>query len=110
MTGDLYVFLQRQKLLVTFRSLIGHDCVTPFQAVVVLKAHRGLYNRSAELVKLNRGKLKNISSAFSGLDSKLKKFVGRANDIIFSLKEPVKRNFFLRWKITIALMIYLAFH
>jgi hypothetical protein len=74
--------------------LIGHDCVTPFQAVVVLKAHRGLYNRSAELVKLNRGKLKNISSAFSGLDSKLKKFVGRANDIIFSLKEPVKRNVF----------------
>lgn len=71
-----------------FFFYLGHDCVTPSQVVTTLKSNGGLHNCSVELVRLNREKLAGIDTDFASLDSKLKKFVGRSNDIIFKYDEP----------------------
>ena len=56
--------------------------------MTALKSNGGLHNCSVELVRLNREKLAAIDTDFASLDSKLKKFVGRSNDIFFKYDEP----------------------
>ncbi len=61
--------------------------VTPTQLVTALKSYGGLENCVAELISLKSERLNMLRQACSSLEKKVKRFIGRTNDIHLSYSD-----------------------
>ena len=67
--------------------IAGNDVVTPTQLVTALKSYGGLENCVAELISLKSERLNMLRQACSSLEKKVKRFIGRTNDIHLSYSD-----------------------
>jgi hypothetical protein len=72
--------------------LTGNDVVTPRQLVTALRSYGGLENCVVELISLKREGLNMLRQACSSLEKKVKRFIGRTNDILFSYSDTFPRD------------------
>ena len=88
------IFFTLLFLYIYNRYLSGNDVVTPTQLVTALKSYGGLENCIAELISLKRGRLNMLRQACSSLEKKVKRFIGRTNDIQFTYSDtfPLSPN------------------
>lgn len=61
----------------------GNDCVTPLQVVNGLRSHWGLPNCVVDLVTHNRNKLQSLIDTTKHVETKIKRYLKRTNDLIF---------------------------